>query len=430
MKLLVISDLNDRAGSGYTSITQGFMAELGHRGHEILLLGFNHSGLEHPFNARVVPTDPGLIRSQVVAALSGFRPDAVIVILDIPWQHKLRYLQTVVPYIGVFPIESDPLVHPSDFTMTIDTMDGVLCESRFGTQLLLDAGIRAQFLPIPVDTTHWRPPTFAERTAARTQLGVEERFVVVTVADNQERKNLPVHYASVALLAGHTIEWPPGSGAILQRAGKRGLSVIKGRKIVPETYYILNTKEHNTAMIAMAITWNQAALTDHFGISDRCLVMNHPEARGLSQEQLRNLYWAGDAFLLLSKAEGLGLPVLEAMACGLPVVGSGWTGVAESLDHGRRGQMVPAEYSQIDPFHNQLRRWADPLLAAEALYRVHQGGALIERQVAAGLDHVRSMNWVTSMDIFEEVLRDAVTKRAPAGATPVSQEEPASARRD
>ena len=28
MKLLVISDLNDRAGSGYTSITQGLMAAM------------------------------------------------------------------------------------------------------------------------------------------------------------------------------------------------------------------------------------------------------------------------------------------------------------------------------------------------------------------------------------------------------------------
>jgi len=108
-------------------------------------------------------------------------------------------------------------------------------------------------------------------------------------------------------------------------------------------------------------------------------------------------------------------------------VGSGWTGIGESLGGGTRGQMVSAEYSQIDPFHNQLRRWASPNSAAEALYRVHCGGPEIERMVVAARDHVRNTNWIDTVTIFEEALKDAVSRRAPTPTAPIAANEEAAA---
>ena len=48
-------------------------------------------------------------------------------------------------------------------------------------------------------------------------------------------------------------------------------------------------------------------------------------------------------FVLASRAEPLGVAYMEAMACGLPTVGTAAGGVPELIDSGRDGLLVPPE---------------------------------------------------------------------------------------
>jgi glycosyltransferase involved in cell wall biosynthesis len=64
----------------------------------------------------------------------------------------------------------------------------------------------------------------------------------------------------------------------------------------------------------------------------------------VAHEKLRDELVAGQIFAAPSRYEGgPGFVYLEAMACGLPVIGCSGSGVAESIEHGRTGFLVPPE---------------------------------------------------------------------------------------
>jgi len=48
-----------------------------------------------------------------------------------------------------------------------------------------------------------------------------------------------------------------------------------------------------------------------------------------------------DAFLLASEGEAFGFVLIEAMSCGVPVIGTSSGAIPEIVDHGRSGLLVP-----------------------------------------------------------------------------------------
>jgi glycosyltransferase involved in cell wall biosynthesis len=76
-----------------------------------------------------------------------------------------------------------------------------------------------------------------------------------------------------------------------------------------------------------------------------------------------------DVFVLSSRSEGFPVSVLEAMAAGLPVVATDVGGVAEAVEDGETGFLVPT---------------ADPEAFARALDRLLVDGELRRRMGAAG----------------------------------------------
>lgn len=93
----------------------------------------------------------------------------------------------------------------------------------------------------------------------------------------------------------------------------------------------------------------------------------------VSAEELRRLYRGARIFVLSSDEEGLGLVVLEAMACGLPVVATDCGGPRTSVVDGVTGILVPV-------------RDADAL--ASAMMRLVTDPALAQRMGEAGRTRV------------------------------------------
>ncbi len=93
----------------------------------------------------------------------------------------------------------------------------------------------------------------------------------------------------------------------------------------------------------------------------------------VSEEDLPALYTLADIFALVSFYEGFGLPVLEAMACGTPVVGSNRSSMPEII--GDTGLLVsPHDTEAIaDAFVTLLR---DKELTADLAIRGHERARL------------------------------------------------------
>ncbi|MDP4170370.1 MAG: N-acetyl-alpha-D-glucosaminyl L-malate synthase BshA, partial [Bacillota bacterium] len=66
------------------------------------------------------------------------------------------------------------------------------------------------------------------------------------------------------------------------------------------------------------------------GLRDKVLLLG-------KQENLEELYSISDLMLLLSEKESFGLVALEAMACGVPCIGTKIGGIPEVIEHGETG---------------------------------------------------------------------------------------------
>ncbi|MEH7075188.1 N-acetyl-alpha-D-glucosaminyl L-malate synthase BshA [Neobacillus drentensis] len=71
-------------------------------------------------------------------------------------------------------------------------------------------------------------------------------------------------------------------------------------------------------------------LVREFGLEDQVIFLG-------KQESLEELYSISDLMLLLSEKESFGLVALEAMACGVPCIGTNVGGMPEVINHGVNG---------------------------------------------------------------------------------------------
>jgi len=100
----------------------------------------------------------------------------------------------------------------------------------------------------------------------------------------------------------------------------------------------------------------------------RALDLRHPENLLVIPPVARHdvfagLYTACDAFVAPTRAEGWGLPICEAMACGLPVIATGYSAPVDYLgpesywlDH----RLVPVATPFFDADDGDLGMWAEP----------------------------------------------------------------------
>ena len=105
---------------------------------------------------------------------------------------------------------------------------------------------------------------------------------------------------------------------------------------------------------------------------------------------LPRLYASGDAFVFSSLTETLGLVVLEAMACGLPVVATPAGGVADHLRDGENGIAFPP---------------GDADAMARGMVRLAMDRALAARLGAKARETALAFSWECELDQLDRSYR-------------------------
>jgi len=242
---------------------------------------------------------------------------------------------------------------------TLERATRVIAVSRSTLGELLDlSGVEAArvvVIPLGVDRSVFRPLPEEKVREVRIRFGVDGPYLLF-VGGIEPRKNLPdlvramtrVSQDVSLVIAGAGVEWNP-EGTGLLREALEALPAAARRRVV-ETGYV--SERDKVALLSGA-----------------------------------------EALVYPSLYEGFGLPVLEAMACGTPVVTSNRSSLPEVAG--------PAAVL-VDP--------TDPGAIAAALDRVLSDTQLRAQLRTAGMERAAQFTWEETARRTAEVLRDAASE--------------------
>ena len=238
-----------------------------------------------------------------------------------------RYLERVVPRSVR---RADHVIADSHSTKR-DLVE--LLGTPAGKVTVIHSGVEPRFRPI-VDRAALGP--------VRQRYDLPERFII-SVGTLQPRKNFATLVEAFARLKSETGNWKPGARSLK-------LVIAGGRGWLYEEIF---------------------ARVEALGLQGDVLFPGF-----VADEDLPALYNLAEAFVLPSLYEGFGLPPLEAMACGTPVVTSNVSSLPEVV--GDAGLMVePADVESL----------------AVAIERVLEDGGLRREMVQRGLARAKEFTW-------------------------------------
>ncbi len=114
----------------------------------------------------------------------------------------------------------------------------------------------------------------------------------------------------------------------------------------------------------------------------------------IANQDLVTLYNGAFAFLYPSLRESFGIPMLEAMACGTPVITSSTSAMPEVAGN---------EAILINPLK--------PQEIADAILRLENNEEFYNKQKAYGLEHVKQFSWENTAEIYAQIYNSILHKK-------------------
>lgn len=271
------------------------------------------------------------------------------------------------------PVDHFPV--PQDVLKFFHRTEAVpIAMSRFGERLLFEAGLDPVYIPLAVDTNVYRPtptlPVNGEDKPVRQLLGIpDDAFVVGMVAMNK--------------------------GWARDRKGFNEAFRAFGQfwKAHPEAVLFLHAEKYGAAE-----GQNLVELAQHCSIPDHAIVWcdQYAYRLGAPAEVMAATYTAMDVLLAPSHGEGFCVPLIEAQACGTPVIATDFSAQPELVGAGwlvgGQAEWDPAQHaSYVVPFVADIIKALEKAHEARGDQQLRDKGVRFAAQYDA--DHVFTEFW-------------------------------------
>lgn len=242
---------------------------------------------------------------------AAFRADVILTVMDfrmlVPAAQNLRNIKV----LAWMPVDTSPLSRADSDILKVSGAIPVAM-SRFGEAQLKGAGFIPRYAPHMVDTAVFKPAFPDEGGQLREQAGISpDAFVIGICAANHDqlRKGFPEQFEAFRRFAG-------------------------GR---PDARLLIHSVMNTPHGVHLGELADDMEITDQVIFSD-----TYAQVAGfMGPDTMAEWYNVCDVVSLCSYGEGFGVPLIEAQACGTPVVVTGGTSMMELSVHGWRAKGTP-----------------------------------------------------------------------------------------
>lgn len=262
--------------------------------------------------------------------LKTIKPDYFFVLLDTFMLYPWLLEQDLSPAKSVFYFPTDGGGGlPIGCDQILKKMTKCIAMSRFGKKQVKDYhNLDVTYIPHAIDKKYYYPLPKKERDELRAKWGFANKFVVGCVARNQPRKCMDRTIKAFARFA----------------------------KSNPDAVLLLHSDPYDAAAGIDLVNLIRA-----LKIENRVLWTGMKWFKGFEYSEMNKVYNLMDCFFMLTSGEGFGIPIIEAQACGVPVVCTDYTTTHELvIENGQSGEAVKLSGVELKDLPESVDDWNFP----------------------------------------------------------------------
>ena len=315
------------AATGYGNQTKLFvprLAKLLDKGISVTAFYGVQAGVLNINGIKVYPNGKHPYGQDVIGSHATWdQADAVVTLVD-AWVIQNENID--VPWFPWFPVDHEPM--PAPVLAKVRQAAKPIVMSKFGKRMAEQEGLDVWYAPHGVDTNIFKP---LDRIEAREHLKwPQDRFIVGMVAANKDNPSRKVFHEQIAAFAALHAAHPDTMLYLHTDDGSRGGNGVDIIKFIRR----------------MGLKLGEDVL-----IADQYMnLLGFPDA------YMVDAYNAMDVLTNVARGEGFGIPILEAQACGTPVIVGDWTSMSELCFAGwkvDKAEAMPVYTQEFDAFQWQ-----------------------------------------------------------------------------